>query len=340
MEYNESEFKEKANRKARKIWILFAALLSLNYGSDAANGLTSVTYFIIFLALCWIPLVAGEILLRVKGFATERYKYDLIIGYGIFYTFIVCTTPSPIAFTYILPVISLLVIYKNRRFMFHCGIANTIIIIISSVYHYMNGYNSLNDIKNYQLELSCIVLCYICYVMSIKHLNEADGAMTDSIKTDLKRVVTTVGQVKTASNSIMEGITVVRELASENSHGANIVVQSMNNLKDNNSNLQNTTTSSNKMTSDIHSQVSHVSEMIENMVKLTAESGEHAQTSSKDLDSLISTANTMAELSGEIDRILLEFKNDFNLVKEETSTIENISGQTNLLALNASIEAS
>lgn len=339
MEYNESEFKEKANRKTRKIWILFAALLSLNYGSDAANGLTSVTYFIIFLALCWIPLIAGEILLRVKGFATERYKYDLIIGYGIFYTFIVCTTPSPIAFTYILPVISLIVIYKNKRFMFYCGIANTIIIIISSVYHYMNGYNSLNDIKNYQLELSCIVLCYICYVMSIKHLNKADGAMTDSIKTDLKRVVTTVGQVKTASNSIMEGITVVRELASENTHGANIVVQSMNNLEDNNSNLQNTTTSSNKMTSDIHSQVSHVSEMIENMVKLTAESGEHAQTSSKDLDSLISTANTMAELSGEIDRILLEFKNDFNLVKEETSTIENISGQTNLLALNASIEA-
>lgn len=175
--------------------------------------------------------------------------------------------------------------------------------------------------------------------MSIKHLNESDGAMTDSIKADLNRVITTVKQVKKASNSIMEGITVVRELASENTHGANIVVKSMNDLENNNSNLQNTTTSSNEMTSDISSQVSNVSEMIENMVKLTEESGEHAKISSNDLESLISTAHTMADLSGEIDKILLEFKNDFIKVKEETGTIESISSQTNLLALNASIEA-
>ena len=39
------------------------------------------------------------------------------------------------------------------------------------------------------------------------------------------------------------------------------------------------------------------------------------------------------------DNILTEFKNEFETVKEETSTIDNISSQTNLLALNASIEA-
>lgn len=339
MEYDVSLFKEKANRKARKIWIIFAVLLSINYGSDVANGLSTVPYYITFLLLCWIPLIAGEILLRTKGYSTDLYKYDLAIGYGIFYTFLLCTTPSFIAFTYILPLTSLFVIYKDKSFMVTCGIANSIIIIISSVYRYMNGFNSMDDIKNYQLELSCIVLCYICYVISINHLNESDGALTDSIKSDLNRVVKTVGQVKTASNSIMEGITVVRELASENSHGANIVVNSMNNLENNNSNLQSTTSSSNEMTSDINAQVSHVSEMIKQMVRLTEESGEHTRISSSDLESLIATANTMADLSSEIDKILKEFKNDFQMVKEETGTIESISSQTNLLALNASIEA-
>ena len=37
--------------------------------------------------------------------------------------------------------------------------------------------------------------------------------------------------------------------------------------------------------------------------------------------------------------ILKEFKNQFERVKDETSTIESISSKTNLLALNASIEA-
>ena len=39
MDYNENEFKEKANRKARRIWFVFAILLSANYGSDVSKGL-------------------------------------------------------------------------------------------------------------------------------------------------------------------------------------------------------------------------------------------------------------------------------------------------------------
>lgn len=39
MNYDESIFKEKANRRARRIWIIFAALLSANYGADVANHL-------------------------------------------------------------------------------------------------------------------------------------------------------------------------------------------------------------------------------------------------------------------------------------------------------------
>lgn len=339
MTYDENVFKEKANRKARKIWIIFAVLLSANYGSDAAGGLYPANYYLIFLTLCWLPLIAGEILLRVRGWATELYRHDLVIGYGIFYTFVICTTESPIAFTYILPVTSLLVLYKNRKFMINCGLANSAIIIGAAVYRYMLGFNSAADMKNYQLQLSCIILCYICYVMSIKHLNESDGAMTDSIRADLHRVVTTVEKVKEACNSIMDGVTVVQELASENTHGASIVVRSLHKLQDNNHNLQNTTTSSNEMTSDIHSQVNQVAELIKQMVALTATCEDHARISSTDLDSLITTTNTMADLSGDIEKTLQDFKNDFAMVKKETGTIEQITNQTNLLALNASIEA-
>lgn len=339
MNYDENIFKEKANRKARKIWLIFALLLSANYGSDVANGLQKADYYIIFLILCWLPIILGEILLRVKGFTTDTYKYDLVIGYGIFYTFVVSTTASPIAFTYILPVTSLLVLYKNRRFMINCGIANSIIIIGSAVYRYMNGFNSATNVKDYQLQLSCIILCYICYVMSIKHLNESDGAMTDIIKADLNRVITTVEQVKQASNSIMDGVTVVRELASENTHGAGIVARSMQQVEENNLHLTDTTASSNEMTAKIKAQVNHVAYLIEKMVLLTATSGKHTEVSSKDLDSLIDTTNNMAALSQEIEMTLQDFKNDFAMVKEETGTIEDISSQTNLLALNASIEA-
>ena len=340
MDYNENEFKAKANIKARRIWLVFALLLSANYGTDVSQGGYPSTNYIIFLILCWVPFFAGDLLLRIKGKADDRYRYTLVIGYGIFYTFLICTTDSPIAFTYILPVVSLLVLYKDRKFMVGCAIANIASVIVSVIYHLVVlGQNTATDQKNYQLQVACLLLCYIGYIMSIRHLIESDGALTDSIKADLKRVVTTVEQVKTASNTIMDGITVVRELATENKHGSDIVVDGMNKLTDNNDQLQSRTASSQEMTGDINSQVQNVASMINDMVSLTAESGKHAKTSSVDLESLVQTAGTMADLSNEVEHILEAFKAEFETVKQETGTIDSISSQTNLLALNASIEA-
>ena len=340
MDYNENEFKAKANIKARRIWLVFALLRSANYGSDVSQGGYPSTNYIIFLILCWVPFFAGDLLLRIRGKADDRYRYALVIGYGIFYTFLICTTDSPIAFTYILPVVSLLVLYKDQKFMVGCAIANIASVIVSVFYHLVVlGQNTATDQKNYQLQVACLLLCYIGYIMSIRHLIESDGALTDSIKADLKRVVTTVEQVKTASNTIMDGITVVRELATENKHGSDIVVDGMNKLTDNNDQLQSRTASSQEMTGDINSQVQNVASMINDMVSLTAESGKHAKTSSVDLESLVQTAGTMADLSNEVEHILDAFKTEFETVKQETGTIDSISSQTNLLALNASIEA-
>lgn len=340
MDYNENEFKAKANIKTRRIWLVFALLLSANYGTDVSQGRYPSTNYIIFLILCWVPFFAGDLLLRIRGKADDRYRYALVIGYGIFYTFLICTTDSPIAFTYILPVVSLLVLYKDRKFMGGCAIANIASVIVSVFYHLVVlGQNTATDQKNYQLQVACLLLCYIGYIMSIRHLIESDGALTDSIKADLKRVVTTVEQVKTASNTIMDGITVVRELATENKHGSDIVVDGMNKLTDNNDQLQSRTASSQEMTGDINSQVQNVASMINDMVSLTAESGKHAKTSSVDLESLVQTAGTMADLSNEVEHILDAFKAEFETVKQETGTIDSISSQTNLLALNASIEA-
>lgn len=203
----------------------------------------------------------------------------------------------------------------------------------------MSGMNALADIDNYSLQISCIILCYVCYVLSINHLNLSDGALTDSIKADLDRVIKTVEQVKDSSNMIVDGITVVRELEEENKQGANFVVSSMNELSHNNDILHDKTNSSTQMTTQINNQVENVAALINEVVQLVSESVEHTDISSKELADVVESTKTMAELSGEVDNILREFQQEFSKVKTETGTIGEINSQTNLLALNASIEA-
>ncbi len=110
----------------------------------------------------------------MKGFATDLYKFNLVIGYGIFYTFVVCTTESPIAFTYVLPVTSLLVLYKNKKFMIGCGIANSLIIVGSAAYRIMLGYQSAANMK--EVEASNLHL-----VDNLKQVSGIVGDMTNCI---------------------------------------------------------------------------------------------------------------------------------------------------------------
>lgn len=189
------------------------------------------------------------------------------------------------------------------------------------------------------LEFAVVICCYVCTNMAIKHLVESDGALTASIKGNLARVVKTVEQVKVASNEVVDGVTVVRELADENKAGADEVVKDMRVLSDNNNVLNEKTVSSVDMTNVIDDQVRNVAGLMEQVVELINASVEHADTSAKDLVEVVDTTNKMSELSKEVENILADFKEEFNGVKDETSTIDGITSQTNLLALNASIEA-
>ena len=263
----------------------------------------------------------------------------LMSSIEVLYAFVVCTSESILSFMYIFPLTSMLVLFKDRTYMVQCGIGTLVISIASSVHKFMNGMNSASNVNDYTLQASCIILCYICYVVSIDHLNESDGALTNSIKADLERVVRTVEQVKGAGNQIMDGVTVVRELEDENRQSSTTVVQGMSELTQNNNVLHDKTMSSMDMTTNINEQVERMASLMEQMVTLMNESADHANESSGELSRVAETTMLMAKLSDEVETILSEFQKEFERVKTEVSTIESINSQTNLLALNASIEA-
>ena len=156
---------------------------------------------------------------------------------------------------------------------------------------------------------------------------------------NFSKVLATIEQVKGASNEIVDGVSIIRELAEENKESASAVANSMEDLAGQSSNLSNRIDSSMEMTENIDEQVENVTRLVEQIVALSENSVKQATNSSKELEDAVVATNTMAKLSEDVEVILNDFKNHFERVKKETGVIENISSQTNLLALNASIEA-
>ena len=185
--------------------------------------------------------------------------------------------------------------------------------------------------------LCTIVFCWVAFVLWLKLLKVNNRF--HSTNDDFSKVFVTIEQVKSASNEVVEGVSVVRELAEQNKESASAVVNSMEELVIQSSTLSENIDSSMQMTEDIDKQVANVTKLVEQIVSLSERSVTQAMESSKELAEAVTATNTMAKLSEEVEVILSDFQKQFERVQRETGMIEKISSQTNLLALNASIEA-
>ena len=339
-EYDESFFRAKANKRAGITWLALIFIATIYYGIKTKNGEIARGYFIAFTVVGWVTYITGYIVSMIKGKAAKEYKWVFGICYLLFYAVIAWTALDKISYIFILPLLSILILYKDPKFIKMIMWFTLFVLISSNIYKGVaKGMMDFVASEECALQFAIVLCCFACTNMAIRHLVESDGALTGSIESELAQVVQTVEQVKDASNSIVDGVTVVRELADENKQGANNVVKDMGTLAKNNGILNDKTVSSIEMTKVIDTQVKDVSDLMEEFSKLIEKSVEHADLSADELTEVVEITNRMSALSSKIETILETFKKEFENVKQETSTIEGITSQTNLLALNASIEA-
>ena len=339
-EYDESFFRAKANKRAGITWLALIFIATIYYGIKTKNGEIARGYFIAFTVVGWVTYITGYIVSMIKGKAAKEYKWVLGICYLLFYAVIAWTALDKISYIFILPLLSILILYKDPKFIKMIMWFTLFVLISSNIYKGVaKGMMDFVASEECALQFAIVLCCFACTNMAIRHLVESDGALTGSIESELAQVVQTVEQVKDARNSIVDGVTVVRELADENKQGANNVVKDMGTLAKNNDILNDKTVSSIEMTKVIDTQVKDVSDLMEEFSKLIEKSVEHADLSADELTEVVEITNRMSALSSKIETILETFKKEFENVKQETSTIEGITSQTNLLALNASIEA-
>lgn len=339
MEYSESYFRKKANMKVMIVWLLICLVLTVAYTIECISGKRTGAYTVVFMIVCWVPVILAFLFIKLKGMDTTYCKETVAIGYGLFFAFVAFTGNSLLTCMYVYPVSCILILYKDRKLMIRIAALNFLLIVARLIRDIMTVGLTPEDVTGYEIVFALVVMNYLGYVLSISHVTESEDALIGSVKANLDRVIKTIGQVKTASNAVVDGVTVVCELSDENKESAEAVVSRMEDLTADNLVLRERTASSMEMTSKINAQVENVVGLTQEMVTLMEQSVNNAKNSSQQLTAVVESTKEMGELSAELENILLEFRNQFDMVKEETGTIEHITSKTNLLALNASIEA-
>lgn len=332
-------FEQLADKQVGIIYLLMSLFLTAAYALEVIEGSQPLGFLIVFVTADWGAFIASLIVKRIKNGQGNSHRWVLCVGYSLFYILILSSLKNPLIFVYIIPIMIIMALYQNFKLLLLIMGSNVIGVVMFITQTIKRGGVDDSMIDSFKIVFAASIMINLSVYLMIRYLVRLNAHNVASIEKNLDKVKETVHKVKDVCTSVVDGVNAVKEYADDNRSAAASVVNDMSVIAEESVVLYDKTSSSLEMTKAISNQVTQVSGLVEETVSLANQSVKNASTSNEQLEDAITSAREMSNLAQQVETILKNFKDEFEKVKTETGTINDISSQTNLLALNASIEA-
>ena len=195
----------KINRYMMIGWLTIVAVLTVTYLGELVRGYRDLPYITMFLSATIIPAVVS-LIYYLKRPASEYLKYFAATGYLIMYTFVQLTTNTIMTYGFIIPMLSLMVLYHAPKLVLIMG-SISLAVNIGSVVRSINiGMVTSEGVRDVEIQLFMILFCFsFAYVASsiydkIVQQNNAYIKSIDDKQKQLERV--TLQTISTIANII------------------------------------------------------------------------------------------------------------------------------------------
>ena len=158
---------KRINRSLMIGWTVIVSVLFVSYIGEYIKTTRTLGYVLVFLLCTILPNVYCHFLYHRKP-QSESLRYQIVFGYFIMYTFSVLTGSTFMVFSYILPLLSLLILYHQPKLIFWTGVAAVVINAISIVNMFVDGKVNVENSKDVEIQLALIFLCFGgCYAATL-----------------------------------------------------------------------------------------------------------------------------------------------------------------------------
>lgn len=195
----------KINRDLIFGWMAIVLILFVSYVGEVLKNERTVSYVVVFMMVAAIPALIC-LIIYMRNPDDKRLRYEIVIGYSLFYIFSMLTGNTELVFTYILPMLSLLVLYHQPRLILVDGIVSMAVNIIYVLRLFFAGMLNSSNTKNIEIQLTLLFLCFAGSYMatrlfdSITKENELYVAELDEKNTQIQRM--TLQSIMTIANTI------------------------------------------------------------------------------------------------------------------------------------------
>ena len=288
-------------------------------------------------------IITNTLTVAISSFVYFKFKsqkstlYIMTVAFMMPYGVALFTIPSWSYYAYIIAIMIVLIFSLNTKLMVLTAITSEILVIISikvKLSFWSEGQETDVPFSILMLAVLCVVLYFgeKLFIQFMKEKQEEIRVEADKTKNTASQVISTVTDINTNFNDILENLKQINHQAESNS-------LAMGSIAHTTEDTVNEIMQQASMTTDIQNAINQTKENVETVHQTTVDAMDIVDHGIKIMEDLNEHSTTVNNSTNQITEAIKVLKDKVNKVSEITEVILSISNQTNLLALNASIEA-
>lgn len=199
---NKKDYIKKTNKNLLTCWLIIVLVLIISYILEIVKGLRTIDYVIVFSVITSSPLIITFIINLMTNGCNEKIKYVAAIGYCFFYTFTLFTSQCSLSFVYIIPMMSALIVYTDKKLIGYTYGYVFILNVIKVILVLFNKKCSPSEITFYEIQIACIILSAIFLIKTMGIIVEGNNKLFELSEDILKDNLTESYNRKFFSNNI------------------------------------------------------------------------------------------------------------------------------------------
>lgn len=158
-EAEKTHFK-KINKQMLVGWMIIASVLLITYIIEVFKGTRPLGYVLVFVPVVVVPPICALFSYR-KNSGSPNLCYFVMSGYFLLYLFVMLTGRTIMVSTYILPMLSLLVLCHRPKLILTTGAASLAINLISIGMKIADGQITKANSDEREIQVALIILCFL-----------------------------------------------------------------------------------------------------------------------------------------------------------------------------------